>query len=79
MSVFVFGYFTMLIAGSSLAVYYKRNEAFGVLFTVTLLSMLFGILWGQVAFWTISIIAVSLVAAGGLGDCFRAYMGMLLP
>ncbi len=79
MSVFVFGYFTMLIAGSSLAVYYKRNEAFGVLFTVTLLSMLFGILWGQVAFWTISIIAVSLVAAGGLGYCFRAYMVMLLP
>ncbi len=27
MSVFVFGYFFMLIAGSSLAVYYKRNEA----------------------------------------------------
>jgi peptide/nickel transport system permease protein len=79
MSVFVFGYFTMLIAGSSLAVYYKRNEAFGVLFTVTLLSMLFGILWGQTAFWAISIIAIGLVAAGGLGYCFRAYMVMLLP
>ncbi len=30
MSLFVFGYFTMLIAGSSMAVYYKRNEAFGI-------------------------------------------------
>ena len=30
MSLFVFGCFTMLIAGSSMAVYYKRNEAFGI-------------------------------------------------
>jgi ABC-type dipeptide/oligopeptide/nickel transport system permease subunit len=79
MSAFVFGYFATLIAGASLAVYYKRNEALGVLFSVTLLSMLFGILWGQVAFWTISIIAIGLIAAGGLGYCFRAYMVMLLP
>ena len=31
------------------------------------------------AFWTISIIAIGLIAAGGLGYCFRAYMVMLLP
>jgi hypothetical protein len=65
MSLFVFGYFTMLIAGSSMAVYYKRNEAFGVLFTVTLASMLLGILFGQVAFWTITVIFICLAAAGG--------------
>ncbi len=58
MSVFVFGYFTMLIAGSSLAVYYKRNEVFGGLFTVTLASMLLGILFGQAAFWSVTIIFI---------------------
>jgi peptide/nickel transport system permease protein len=79
MSPFVFGYFSLLIAGSSAAAYYKRTEAFGVLFTVTLASMLFGILWGQVAFWTVGIIFACLGAAAGLGYCFRAYMVMLLP
>ena len=79
MSVFVFGYFATLIAGASLAVYYKSNEALGVLCSVTLLSMLFGILWGEVAFWAIAIIAIGLIAAGALGYCFRAYMLMLQP
>ena len=42
MSPFVFGYFALLIASSSAAVYFKRREAFAVLFTVTLASMLCG-------------------------------------
>lgn len=79
MSLFVFGYFALLIGASTLAAYLKRNEAFGALFTITLASMLFGILWGETAFWTVAIIAVLLLAAGGLGYCFRAYMAMLLP
>jgi peptide/nickel transport system permease protein len=79
MSLLVVGYFALLIAGSSLAAYFKRREAFGVLFTVTLASMLFGLLWGQTAFWTVAIMAILLAAAGGLGYCFREYMVMLLP
>ena len=79
MSLFVLGYSTMLIAGCSLAVYYQRREAVGVLFTLILASMLFGILFGQAAFWTVTIIAIILAAAGGLGYSFRAYMVMLLP
>ncbi len=79
MSPFVFGYFALLIAGSSLAAYYQRREAFGVLFTVTLASLLFGILWGQAAFWTITVLFILLVGAGGLGYCFREYMAMILP
>ncbi len=79
MSVFVLGYSTLLIAGCSLAVYYQRREAVGVLFTLILASLLFGILWGQAAFWTVTIIAIILAAAGGLGYSFRAYLVMLLP
>jgi peptide/nickel transport system permease protein len=79
MSLFVFGYFALLIAGSSLAAYYERREAFAALFTVTLASMLFGLLWGQVAFWTVTVIFICIFAAGGLGYCFRAYMVMMLP
>jgi peptide/nickel transport system permease protein len=79
MSLFVFGYFTLLIAGSSLAAYYERRDVFGVLFTVTLASLVFGLIWGQTAFWAVTVIAIMLAAAGGLGYCFRAYMVMLLP
>ena len=79
MSPFVFGYFALLIAGSSLAAYMGRREAFGVLFTVTLASLLFGLLWGQVAFLSITVIFILLLAAAGLGYCFREYMVMLLP
>ena len=79
MSPFALGYFGMLIAGSSLAAYYKREEMFFALFTVTLASMLFGILWGEVAFWAIAVIFLIIAASAGLGYCFRAYMVMLLP
>ena len=79
MSPFVIGYFTLLIAGSSLAVRYKHREAFAVLFTVTLASMLFGLLWGQTAFWTVAILAMLIAGAGGLGYCFREYLAMMLP
>ena len=79
MSPFVFGYFTMLIAASSLAAYFERRDAFGVLFTVTLLSMLFGLLWGQAAFIGVTVIFIVIIAAMGLGYCFREYMVMLLP
>ena len=57
----------------------RRIDALGVLLAVTLLSVLFGVLLGQVAFWTVTIIFICLVAAGGLGYCFRACMVMLLP
>ncbi len=79
MSLFVFGYFALLIAGSSLAAHFGRREVFGVLFTVTLASLLFGLLWGQAAFWAISTLFILLAAAGGLGYCFREYMVMILP
>jgi len=57
----------------------RRMDAFGALLAVVLLSMLFGILWGQSARWIVPIFAISLVAAGGLGYLFRAGMVMLLP
>ncbi len=79
MSPFVFGYFTILIGLSSLAAYFGRRDAFGVLFTVTLLSMIFGLLWGQTAFIGVTVIFIVIIAAMGLGYCFREYMVMLLP
>ncbi len=79
MSPFVFGYFALLIAGSTLAAYMRKREAFGVLFTVTLASLFFGLIWGQTAFWTVTIFFIVLLGAGGLGYCFREYMAMILP
>ena len=79
MSLFVFSYFALLVAGSSVAAYYERREVFAVLFTVTLASLLFGLLWGPVAFWTITAIFVVFVAAAGFGYCFREYMVLILP
>jgi|GEM_PF-5082051 len=79
MSLFVFGYFALLIAGSSLAAYYERRDVFRVLFTVTLASLVFGLIWGQTAFWAVTVIAILLAGAAGLGYSFRAYMVMLLP
>jgi len=79
MSDFVFGYFALLIAGSCLAAYTGRREAFGVLFSVTLASLFFGLIWGETAFWTVTVLFVALAAAGGLGYCFREYMVMILP
>ena len=79
MSIFALGYFGLLIAGSSLAAYYKRDEMFFALFTVTLASMLFGILWGEVAFWVVAVIFMIIAGAAGMGYCFRAYMVAMLP
>ncbi len=78
-SLLVLAYFALLIAGSSLAAYYGRREAFGVLFTVTLASMLGGILWGPTAFWTVTVVFVCIAGAAGLGYSFREYLVMLLP
>ncbi len=79
MPVFVAAYFVVLIAASSVAAFAKQRDAFGVLFTVTLLSIVMGLLWGQVALIGVSVIFACLLGAGALGYCFREYMVMILP
>ena len=57
MNYFVIGYYALLIGSSCLAAYFQKRELFLLLFSLTLVSFVTGIVGGEEALWTITIAA----------------------
>ncbi len=74
MNEFVIAYFAALIIASCLAAYFKYTRAFMLVFSLTLVSIIVGIIGGTSALWTITIFAGLLALAAALSYAFREFL-----
>ena len=78
MSLFVFGYYAVLIGASSLAAFYQKREPFMLLFSLTLASFVVGIVGGSGALRVIAGSALLLGLIAGLSYSFREFLALIL-
>ena len=74
MSWFVIGYYTLLLGGSCLAAYFNKRSAFLLLFSLTLVSFVLGIVGGTGALRAIAICAAVLALAAMVSYAFREFL-----
>lgn len=74
MSVFVIGYYALLLAASCAAAYFNHRSAFLMLFSLTLVSFIVGIVGGSGALWAIAICAGGLALAAMVSYAFREFL-----
>ncbi len=74
MSSFVIGYYAALIAASCLAAYYHNRKAFMLLFSLTLVSFVLGIIGGVPALRAVTTFAGLLALAAGTSYAFREFL-----
>ncbi len=79
MNKFVILYFSCLIAASSALAYFKNRTPFLVMFSLTMASVIIGILWGVTGLKVIGVFAGLLAAAAGIAFCFREFLAYLIP
>lgn len=79
MNTFIIGYYALLIIASCLAAYFKRRQAFLLIFTFTLASFVIGIIGGESALWTLTVLAGLLALAAGTSYAFREFLIIILP
>ena len=79
MSYFVVGYYALLIGASCLSAFYKKRELFLLLFSLTLVSFVMGIVGGVGALWTVTVCAGLLALAGGTSYAFREFLTTIAP
>jgi len=74
MSVFVIIYYTLLLGGSCLAAYFNKRSAFLLLFSLTLVSFVLGIIGGVAALKFVAISAGLLAMAAMVSYGFREFL-----
>lgn len=74
MNFFVIGYYALLIGASCLAAFYSKRQVFLVLFSLTLVSFVMGIVGGVGALWTVTVCAGLLALAAGTSYAFREFL-----
>lgn len=79
MNVFVIVYYAMLIGASCFAAYMKKRGAFLALFSLTLASFIMGIIGGESALRTVTVIAIIIAMSGGTAYAFREFLVIVLP
>ncbi|MCP4232274.1 MAG: ABC transporter permease subunit, partial [Aestuariibacter sp.] len=79
MNYFIIGFYALLIGGSSLAAYYQKRTAFILLFSLTLVSFVMGIVGGESMLWTVTIGAGLIVFSAGVSYSFREFLVIILP
>ena len=79
MSFFVIGYYAILIGTSCVAAYYQQRQAFLLLFSLTLVSFVVGIVGGVPALNFITTAAGALALAAGTSYAFREFLVMITP
>ena len=77
MSIFVIGYYALLIGASCLAVFYKQRSIFLLLFSLLLVSFVVGIVGGQPALVAVTTTAEILALAAGISYGFREFLVQL--
>ena len=71
---FVIGYYAALIAASCLAAYFKNRQVFMLLFSLTLVSFVLGIIGGVPALQAVTICAGLLALAAGTSYAFKDFL-----
>ena len=79
MDSFIVGYYALLIGASCLAAYFKKRQMFLLIFTLLLASFLMGIIGGEKALWTVTVLAAILALAAGTSYSFREFLVIILP
>ncbi len=79
MNYFVIGYYALLIGSSCVAAYFNKREAFLLLFTLMLASFVMGIVGGESALWTVTLMAGTIGMAAGTAYAFREFLVIVLP
>lgn len=79
MSLFVVGYYALLIGASCLAAFYKKQQVFLLLFSLTLVSFIMGIVGGVSALWVVTVCAAMLALAAGTSYAFREFLVSITP
>lgn len=79
MNTFIIGYYALMIGASCLAAYFKKREAFLLIFSLTLASFVIGIVGGEKALWTLTVLAGMLALASGTSYAFKEFLVALLP
>src|SRR6056297_551704 len=74
MSVFVIIYYTLLLGGSCLAAYFNKRSAFLLLFSLTLVSFVLGIIGGVPALKFVAVSAGLLAMAAMVSYGFREFL-----
>jgi peptide/nickel transport system permease protein len=74
MSVFVIAYYTLLLGASCLAAYFNKRSAFLLLFSLTLVSFVLGIIGGVSALRTVAILAGLLGLSAMVSYAFREFL-----
>ena len=71
---FVVIYYALLIGSSCLAAYYQNRAAFMLLFSLTLVSFVMGIIGGVSALWGVTLIAGIIALSAGTAYAFREFL-----
>ncbi|WP_101069068.1 ABC transporter permease [Roseovarius salinarum] len=79
MSIFVIGYYALLLGASCLAAYFNKRSLFMLLFTLTLVSFIIGIVGGVSALWFVTGAAALILLAGMTAYGFREFLVQILP
>lgn len=79
MSFFVVGYYALLIGASCLAAFYNKRQVFLLLFSLTLVSFVMGIVGGPSALFAVTIAAGLLALAAGTSYAFREFLVIIAP
>ncbi|WP_338549047.1 ABC transporter permease [Roseovarius phycicola] len=74
MSLFVIGYYTLLLAVSCLAAYFNKKTVFLLAFSLTLVSFVLGIVGGPGALRAVAICAGLLLLTGMVSYAFREFL-----
>lgn len=74
MSVFVIGYYALLLAASCAASYFNKRGAFILLFSLTLISFVLGIIGGPSALYAVAICAGLLALTAMVSYSFREFL-----
>ncbi|MGF1563434.1 MAG: ABC transporter permease [Geminicoccaceae bacterium] len=74
MSTFVLLYYTALIGASCLAAYFQQRSTFMLLFSLTLVSFVLGIIGGTAALRFVATSAAALALAAGVAYAFREFL-----
>ncbi len=79
MNYFIIGFYALVIGASTLAAYYQKRTPFILLFSLTLVSFVMGIVGGEAMLWSVTILAGLIAFAAGVSFCFREFLILILP
>ena len=79
MSTFVIGYYALLIGASCLAAYFNKRKIFIIVFSLTMISFIAGIIGGAPALRFITTAAGLLALAAGTSFAFREFLIIITP